>query len=691
MQIGKVIKVALLLGITLSALLFGLFTAAVVLTPLPPPDTPQTTEFFDRNGKPITKRYTENRRDIPVVHMPRHLLDAVVAVEDDRFYSHYGLDPIGIGRAIVRNLKAGRIMEGGSTLTQQLARNLYLTLDRTWSRKLREAVLTVKLESSYSKSEILGMYLNTVYLGSGAYGVEVASQTYFGKSARDVSLAEAALLAGLPQSPEGYSPRNNLEEAIKRRNVVLRLMMQQGYITEAQMQQALQHVHHLVDSQPPLSEAAYFMDYVSKELRGRFPQVAADVQQGGYRIKTTFDPELQAKANKVTQEWSSTQTAGAEVSLVAMEPVTGFVRAMVGGTASQVKQNRALEPHQPGSAFKPFVYAAALESYGYTAVSTQQDSPVRFPGAREGEVWEPKNAGNAYSHRHITMREALQRSVNVVAAQWINLLKPDPVIALARRMGIESPLADDLTIALGSSAVTPLELSAAYSAFANGGDRVLPMSILRVEDRNGNLVAEQWPRRVRVIDPAVAFVVTDMLKEVLRPGGTASSSAIGRPAAGKTGTTDRNPQADKKAPGQTGGKDAWFVGYTPQLLTTVWIGSDQTIDKGWSGGGDAAPLWARFMSASLREKPPQDWIPPATVSRVEICDQTGLLPNPSCPVRYEWFVAGTEPTAIDPMVHWTETLPELPGVPWAPFGSLPGLSPPPPDDKGPEEEEGAPW
>lgn len=650
----------------------ALFIVALVVTPLPEPVNPETTEILDASGKPFEKRFKENRTEIPVMEMPPHLLDAIVAVEDDQFYRHRGIDVRGIGRAAIRNVQARKVVEGGSSLTQQLAKNLYLSAARTWTRKVREALLALKLEHTYSKKEILGMYWNTVYLGNGVYGVEQAAQTYFGKSARHLTLSEAALLAGLNRLPEYYAPTNHYDAAVERRNLVLGKMLEQGYISPEQARVARTEKPKIVDTVPDPSEAPYFVEYVIRELRERFPEVAANLHTGGYRIYTTLDPDAQNAAEQATKGDRDKKDVEPQVALVALEPSTGYIRALVGGREPQVYKNRALEHRQPGSAFKPFVYAAALETYSYTMISTQMDTPVspgEFPGAVTGRDWRPQNFQGRYSYAPATMRDALQKSLNVVTARWMNTVKPRPVIDLARRMGIESKLEENLTIGLGSSAVTPLELVRAYAPFANDGFHVEPIAILKIEDRKGTVVAEQRTTRTRAIDPGIAYIVTDMLKSVLRGGGTASHVAGnlgGRPAAGKTGTSDDS-------------KDAWFVGYTPDLVAGVWVGDDEPrAPNKRTGGQTAAPIWANFMGRALQGKERRDWTRPANVVAQEICTLTGLRPNASCPIERMLFMKGTVPSEIDPTVHWTQ-LPELPGMPWAPPGTLPpGTFPPEP-------------
>lgn len=673
------------------ALIAGLLTAAVLLTPLPEPDNPEVTEILDASGKTVVARlFTEDRVEVPVVRMPKHLLNAIVAIEDDRFYKHRGIDPIGIGRALVRNVRAGKVLEGGSTLTQQLARNLSfggtrLGLQRTVTRKLKEALITTKLEYKYSKEQILGLYWNTIYLGRGAYGLERAAQTYFNKSVRKVpedqplnlTLAESALLAALPQAPEYYSSEKPeaRDALLSRRNLVLDKMAEQGHISATEAESAKREEIGLQSPGPRTAggesyEAPYFVDYVVRELKERYPEVANNLHRGGYRIFTTLDPTLQPAARDAVEaglkQIQASLQEEPEIALVAMDPTNGYIRALVGGRAHHVDRNRALEPRQPGSTFKPFVYATALATENYVVTSTQLDTPREYPGREPGENWVVHNWEGTSSNKPETMRTALKRSLNTVTAAWMNTLKPRPVIETAKAVGLEATYQENLTIGLGTQSVTPLQMTTAYAALANGGYRVTPMAVLRVEDRTGTVHVAQQPARQPVIKPGVAFIVTDMLKSVLRPGGTGSLGGGwlgGRPAAGKSGTTDDSV-------------DAWFVGYMPNLVAGVWTGYDDHRKTQLLGGRDVSPIWGRFMSEAAATLPWRDWSPPPTVVSAEICTITGLQPNASCPVGQEWYLEGTAPIKVDTTVHWDQVVPTLPGVPWAPPGLLPPLFPP---------------
>lgn len=648
--------------VILPALIVAIVSLLIVLTPLPEPQVPLASRFLDQNGQVFATMFVENRRVIPFAEMPVSLRNAIVAIEDDRFFTHRGFNFRGLARAALKNLLAGRIVEGGSTITQQLAKNLYLTQKRTLTRKIREAILTVKLELKFSKQEILKMYLNTIYFGNGAYGVEVASQTYFGKAARDLTLPEAALLAGLPRGPEIFSPFKSPERARARRDTVLNRMAELGFITAAQAAEAKAVSLGVISPRPSgAGMAPYFVDLVVREISQEHPDIARDLARGGYEIVTTIDTKMQRAAERAFAQGippGSPDSKGIlqpQGALVAIDPTNGFIRAVVGGREFATNRfNRAVQAmRQPGSAFKPFLYTAALsEPYQFTAASVQVCEPVTFPGGAPGETYTPRDYGEPnYHYRPLGMREAIKISDNVVAVRWMAAVGPKRVIDFARRMGIESPLEPNLSLALGTSEVTPLELTAAYAPLANGGYRVKPMAVLKITDRYGSVISQKAPRREKVIDEKVAFIVTDMMKEVVRPGGTGARvlEIFDRPAAGKTGTTNEY-------------RDAWFIGFTPDLVATVWVGNDDLRKPvGAPGGRVAAPIWANFMAEALANTPIRDFAQPAGVIAVDICPETGLLPNFTSIPRREWFIQGTEPTTTCPQFH----LPNLQAPPGA--------------------------
>ncbi len=654
-----------------------LLSVVLLAPPLPAPEMPQATVIYDRNGQVLDRLYVECRVTVPLEDIPLHVQQAILAAEDARFYWHPGIDPLAIARAALRNVAAGRIVEGGSTITQQLARGLYLTPQRTISRKIAEAVVALRLELRYSKRQILELYLNHIYFGHGSYGVEMAAQTYFGKSIRDISLAEAALLAALPRRPEYYSPFRNREAARARQHWVLDRMCDRGYITPAEALKAKRQPLRLAPSPRPPKIADYFIQAVCDQVRELSQEVANALYVGGYRIWTTADRRMQQAAWKALREGLP---AGApdqdgvdqpQCALVALDPGTGHVLALVGGRDfGQTQFNRALNAlRQPGSAFKPFIYAAALER-GYPLTTALLCAPVSYPGNHR--PYQPRDYGDEpYHYRPVDMREALMISDNVVAVKWTHRLGPEVVSEMARRLGITRPLDENLSLALGTSAVTPLELAAAYATFANGGYRVRPSFILRIEDAAGNVLYEFRPHRTKVLDERVAYLITDALRGTLSPRGTAAAagSLLNRPAAGKTGTTE-------------GLRDAWFVGYTPELVACVWVGHDSYRQGvGQTGGSLAAPIWARFVNYALQRTPAVEFTRPPGVVEVSLCRQSGALATDRCPqVRRELFIEGTQPTSWCPLLH-------VPDQPQDQPESVPVPQPGPSQPGQPEEED----
>ncbi len=631
------------------SVIFALVAFIVVAIPLPPPETPLASVLYDRNGDAFGRLFVQNRTEIPLSQMPEDLRNAAISVEDYRFYKHFGLDPISIVRAFVVDIKKRQFAEGASTITQQLARTLYLSQERRISRKLIEALLALKLELKYSKDEILGMYLNQVYLGAGTYGVEAASWTYFGVPARDLDLPRAALLAGLIRSPEGYSPFNEPELALKRRDNVLRRMNELGYIDESRLRSALSSPLGTKKRPAPLVEAPYFADYVLEQVRQADPALALSLSRGGYKIHTTLDMKAQRSAQRaVAQLRESAPDANGvtqpQCALIAMDPSNGQIRAMVGGRDyANTSLNRTVNSHrQPGSMFKPFVYAAALDR-GNPPTAVMMCEPIAYPGRDPEHPYQPADYGDEkYHYRFIAMREAITISDNVVAVRWTEQVGPATVASYARRMGIRSPLSENLSLALGSSEITPLEAATAFCPLANSGFGVEPSALLKVEDKWGRAVLEKKPvTPTRALDENVAYILTDMMRGVTRPGGTAGfvEGELGRPVAGKTGTTDDS-------------RDAWFAGFTPDLVGVVYVGYDHREKAVGSGGSVAAPIWRSFASGALEGLPVADFQRPAGVVEMWVCEETGLPANPACPARSELFIRGTEPTGVCPLPHY---------------------------------------
>ena len=561
-----------------------------------------SSQIYDVHGNLITTVHsTENRLPVPLKDVPKDLQNAFVATEDSRFYSHHGIDPVGILRAVWVNIVHSGVSEGGSTITQQLARNAFLSQDRTFKRKISEALLALKIEQHYTKDEILEMYMNQIYFGQGAYGVQSAAHVYFGKDASQLTLAQAALIAGLPQSPNYYSPFNDLEASKKRQAVVLGQMVKYGYITQEQADQARQADLGLVAKQEQTHEksnASYF-NYVIAQVSEKYGDDA--IYKDGLKIYTTLDMDAQNAAVAAMQNLPNYYTDSnglhqPQGAIVAMNPHNGYIMAMVGGRGDDAFNRATQAERQPGSAMKPFVYLAAIQS-GKTPGSIVDDSPVTFGN------WSPKNYENDFEG-NMTYRYALQHSRNVTAVKVADEVGMSKIIKLAKEMGITTLTDQDnnLSTALGglTHGVTPLEMVQAYGVLANGGIKVQPTAIVKIVDRNGQVVEENSIQEKRVVDEKDAAIITNMLESVIN-GGTGGNAAIGRPAAGKTGTTDDS-------------KDAWFVGYTPDLVAAVWIGDDYGSEtlRGITGADTPAIMWGQFMANALANTPASDFSVPAS-------------------------------------------------------------------------------
>ncbi len=515
------------------------------------------------------------RRDVS--ELPSHLPQAVVAIEDRRFYNHPGVDLRGVARAFVVNITRGRISQGASTLTQQLAKNLFLTPERTFSRKIRELILAIRLERRFTKDELLTIYLNQVYMGAGTYGVEAASQRYFQRSARDIDVYQSAILAGLLRAPSRWNPANDPVGAHDRALTVLAAMTGAGFITSDQAAAAAANGDLSRAANRVSDGALYFADWVLPQLAGFVGLAGGDVV-----VETTLDPGLQRLAERLVKVTAA--ETGAQAALLAMTP-DGAVRAMVGGVDYRDSQfNRAAQAmRQPGSAFKPFVYLAALES-GMTPDTVLQDAPITI-----GD-WSPRNAGDSYLGA-VSLRQALADSLNSVAVRVIEQVGPRQVIDVARRTGIASDLAPNPSLALGASEVTPLELATAYAVFANGGRGVINHGIREIRDADAAVLFRRDGGGLgRVIDRDHLATMHALLSAVVTDG-TGRAARLDRPAAGKTGTSQES-------------RDAWFVGYTADLVTAVWIGHDDARSMGdVVGGGAPARLWRDFMQAAHQGVP----------------------------------------------------------------------------------------
>jgi penicillin-binding protein 1A len=718
-----------------------------------------TTVYADDNRK-IAEFFEERRIVIPLTEMPRTLIDAFVAAEDSRFYKHRGIDFISIVRAFFKNLEAGTIVQGGSTITQQVTKSFLLTPERSYKRKFKEAVLAYRIDKAFSKEDILYLYLNQIYLGHGAYGVQAASENYFGKSAKDLNLAECAMLAGLPQAPSKYSPFKHPERAKQRQIYVLNRMVDEGYITNIQATEA---INTSLDIKPRrnlyIEEVPFYTEHVRRHLEKKYgkdvlytqglkvytavnlemQKIARDeIQKGlfeldkreGYRgplehIKPeeieSFSQTLRAEpennpleegaivkavviavddrkktvvirmgkaqgtialedmlwARKPNLEiayyetklkrpsqalavgdvilvrltgkeegkdlWAAAleQIPIAQSALMCIEAGTGLVKAMIGGRDFSATQfNRAIQSRrQPGSAFKPIIYAAALDKQFedptkiYTPATIIMDSAIVFKDEERDSTWKPRNYKETF-YGPTLLRNALAKSRNLVTIKILQDIGVDYAIEYATKLGIESNLSRDLSIALGSSGISLLELLRAYSVFANQGYLVEPVFILKVVDRNGKVLEEMAPERKKVIEKSTAYLMTSLLEGVVKYGTGWRIKALNRPVAGKTGTTNNL-------------FDAWFVGYTPEYITGVWVGLDEEapMGKGETGSRAASPIWLGFMQRVLADKPVQVFQAPDGIVFAKIDADTGLLPVPeSKNVVFECFKEGTAPT-----------------------------------------------
>lgn len=623
---------------------------------------PTATRILDRQGRLIDEIFIERRDPVGQDEIPDGVKKALVATEDARFYDHHGVDFLGLTRAVVKKLM-GQRLRGTSTLTQQLAKNLFLTPERSLVRKLKEAGLAFQIERKYTKEQILTLYLNQVYLGSGTFGVEAASKRYFNKSVKDLDLAQQAMLAGLPQSPSGYDPFKRPELALRRRNIVLGRMRDVGYISAQDCEKWRAEPLGVVEEPKRVAggKAPYFVAWLKPELEARFGEEA--LYQSGLQVWTTLDLDAQAAAEsalvaglaKVQARQADylrrnagkariPTVAAAEKpqgALIAIDPATGDVRALVGGSSWQKTQfNRALHAkRQPGSSFKPIVYAAAIEA-GWTQASAVWDAPMSYPNRATGKVWSPKNYYRGNLGR-ITMRTALEQSSNGASIYLLERIGVGSAVDEARRLGITAPLQPNLTLALGSSDMTLAEITRAYAAFANGGVRTDHRALSKVLDRNGRPLYVAPPASGRaVMTPANAYVVADLLRGVTTHG-LSRRVGDGLPfwVGGKTGTTNRST-------------DALFVGFTSTLATGVWVGMDSHAAMPWgeSGGRAAQPIFLDFMKKAAPAFDPAAELPvPPGVVRVDIDPVTGLVAGETCAEKLSVaFVEGTEPTRVCP-------------------------------------------
>ncbi len=597
-----------------------------------------TSRVYSENNKLLAEFFLQNRTPVVFTDVPDMLIKALIATEDTRFYSHLGLDLRGIARAMYRNIRARKVVEGGSTLTQQLAKVLFLNPERSYSRKFKEMTLALRIEQRYTKQEILSFYLNQIYFGSGAYGVEAASQIYFGKHAKDLNIPECALLAGLPRSPKYYSPFKSPASAAGRRAYVLNRMAASGVITRAQADEAKKAPLSFESAVKTGGRAPYFIEYVRQKVEERFG--SSILYSGGLNIYTSINDDLQNYAEqavaegilKIESRHKLHVRSPLQAALLAIEPATGRIRAMVGGRDFRQSQfNRTWQAlRQPGSAFKPVIYAAALDR-GFGASDILDDSPLTIKLDRN-KNWSPENFSRTFQGR-VTLRNALIQSLNVPTIRLLEKIGVNETILYARKLGIKSTLNPYLSLALGSSDMTLAELTAVYAVFANHGISMGPVSILSITDNTGRVLYTNDALPTQSIKPETAYLTTDLLKGVIEHGTGWKARELGRPAAGKTGTTNDY-------------RDAWFIGYTPSLVTGVWVGYDDQTSIGYreTGARAALPIWLAFMKKANDDRPPEDFVPPEGILFKQIDPRNGLLSTENCRQSVlEAFLPGTEP------------------------------------------------
>ncbi len=614
------------LAVSGTVLLFGIISD---LPQVPEPlrriiETPPT-QIFAANGERVFQ--VGGRQYVPLNQVSRHFVEAILATEDHRFYDHQGINKLRTLKALwVTIFSKGRI-QGASTITQQLAKNLFFTFERTYTRKFRELLVAMQIEAQFSKQEILEAYVNQIYFGPGAQGIGAAARLYYGKSAAQLTLAESALLAGLPKSPTRYNPLRYFERAKARQQVVLKRMRAAGFISNDASEAAFNEVLSFEKRDREARTGSYFVDWVLKTLEERYG--AKVVYHGGLRITTSLDLTLQRLAEDSLQKGladldavmgmtpateQDTTDERPQGALVAVQVNSGAIKAMVGGRSYvETEFNRAVERNRlPGSGFKPFLYYTAFKELGLSPASVVVDQPVDIPVAGAPD-WQPKNFERAYQGP-VILKFAFTRSINTVAAQLVAQVGPDAVIHTASLCGIQSPMVPVYSVALGTSGVSPLEMASAFGTFATGGVHYPPFAIWRVEDALGQVLEEHIISGGNVLDPQVAFQVVDMMQGVIDQGTGRIIRKMGftQPAAGKTGTTN-------------GYKDAWFTGFTTTLSTSVWVGFDReeglrdAYKGGITGGRGAAPIWTRFMLKAAEGEPPRPFIQPGGIE-FQYCD-----------------------------------------------------------------------
>jgi len=607
------------------------------------------TKIFSEDGEVIGEFFYEKREVISLDRVPNHLIQAFVAGEDARFFQHKGIDYLAILRALFRNIFSGEIVQGGSTITQQVVKSLLLSPEKSFARKIREAILAYKIEKYLTKEEILFLYLNQIYLGHGAYGVASAAENYFGKNIEELNITEAALLAGLPQAPSKNSPYQHPQQAKKRQVYILNRMADEGFISSSEAIKAAQTPYIIRSKEKPsIEKAPHFVEYIRRYVEEKYGKDA--LYKNGLQVFTTVNLYSQRTAQEAMESGlkeidkrekypSADMPFTPEGALICFNLETGYVEAMVGGRDFKKSQfNRAIQARrQTGSAFKPIVYASALDK-GFTPASIIVDSPIVFEWG--DKKWKPKNFEGKFSGP-TTLRSALTHSINIVTVKIAQEVGTDYIRDYAQKLGISSPLHNDLSMALGSSSIPLYELTKAYAVFANQGRSFKPTFIKKILDRDGNLLEENLPSfyfgeelnaEEQVIAPQTAFLITYLLQGVVQHGTGWRARSLGRPVAAKTGTTDQF-------------MDAWFIGYTPQWITGIWVGFDEerSLGENETGARAASPIWVSFMSKILKDKPAKDFPVPEGVEFMKIDPQTGQVSSGREGIL-ECFREGTGPT-----------------------------------------------
>ena len=599
------------------------------------------TRIYSADQVLLAELFVEKRMPVPIDQIPADLKAALIATEDRQFYTHSGIDLKGILRAVVKDIMAGQFVEGASTITQQLAKTLFLTQEKTITRKIKEAILAIQLERRYTKDELLALYLNQIYFGSGAYGVESAARLFFGKSASQMDLAQCALIAGLPKAPSRYSPLVNPVLAEKRRNLVLSIMRNQGLITNAQ--------HRLTTGEPVLAAsrttapraAPYFVQHIKPALEAAIGHSL--LYKGGLTVHTTLSHRLQQNAEQAVEhglarlqhrmQLKKEQNTAPQGALVAIDIRTGGILAMVGGRHfSESAFNRAADARrQPGSAFKPILYALAV-TRGFTQASLVLDAPVVFKGGHDNEDWQPENFSKRYQGE-MTLRQALTHSKNIPAVRLVERLGPSAVVQFAHKLGIDSPLSPNLSIALGATDTTLLELTAAFAVFPNGGNHILPFGVTEILDRNDAVLWRARPAIRPVMTETQAAIMVDMLQGVVEEGTGKQARRLSMPVAGKTGTTNDF-------------RDALFVGFSPAVAAGVWVGMDDFSPLGnkETGARAALPIWTDFMAITKPESTTLYFDIPDNMRKILMDPVTGRAAEDGDDGAVKaLFVSGTEP------------------------------------------------